>query len=203
MGRMKFLAVTGALTLSLLSVPAAAQNKGLNCMRGQYTPAETARIEALGPTLTTNAQLNDSAMNTLGEIAMAAIQTCAERYDWGDREIAFATLYELGRVAEVAYRAGDDLTPRQFELIDEALASGNRDILWSIIEGSVLGGIDGQPDPVTQNEAILLGLFVSEAGLLSPNATNAESEQMGEKVGVLLGFMGLQRISLRMFDSED
>lgn len=202
MGRTTILALAGALTLPFVPVTAAAQGKDLMCMQGEYSPAQNARIEAIGPSLSNAGEISQQAMNSLGEIAMTSIEVCAAQHGWNETATAFATLYELGRISEIAYRAGDDLSPREFALIDSALATGNRDRLWSIVEESVIGGMDGEPDPVSNTQAIVLGLFVQEAGLLPEGMSDAQGVDIGERVGVLLGFIALQRVSEREFANQ-
>ncbi|WP_340587953.1 hypothetical protein [Erythrobacter alti] len=196
MGR-KFIAIAiGALTLSLLAVPAVAQGKGLNCMAGQYSTDQREELAELGRIMSTGgADINEPAFDRISSIAMSAIETCTARLDWNPEQSIYATLYELGRVNEAAYRSSGNLSSSELRMLDDALAAGNRDRLWGVIEAGVMSGMGGEEVSVSQGDAMVMGAFLMGAGL----DVDDESQMVAEKVGLLLGFMGLQRIGQREF----
>lgn len=189
----KLVISAGAFALALSSAPALAQGKGIDCMANSYTASQRARMAEIGPDVsfgdggTTNA-----AADELGDIAMAAVEQCLTRHGWTQEQAMYAAFYELGRVSEAGFRASGELTPEQLRRIDEALATGDRSRLWAAVERGLTGGMvdDGSGPP--PGDAIAMGAFVLGAGIEA-------TERNGERVGILLGFMGLQRLGRREF----
>ena len=196
MGRKFFAIALGALALPIMSVPAMAQGKGLNCMRGEYSGAQREELAQLGPQVSVSgAELDQAVVDRIGAIAMTAIETCTVRHNWTEEQSIFATLFELGRVNETAYRASGQLSAEELRSLDDALATGNRDRLWSVIENGVMAGMGDTDAPVPNGDAMLLGVFLIGAGLDVEN----EDLAVAEKAGLLLGFMALQRLGRREF----
>ncbi len=185
-----------ALALPLMAAPALAQGKGVNCMHGAYTDAQRSELAALGPGMTiSDDEIEDAAFDQIGNIAMTAIESCIGRNGWNQEQAFYATLYEMGRLNEAAYRGSGQLSAEQLRLLDDALATGNRDRLWQVIEAGVIGGIGDSGAEVSDGDAMILGVFLISAGL----DVEGEDEMVAEKVGILLGFMGLQRFGRREF----
>ncbi|KLI63679.1 hypothetical protein [Aurantiacibacter marinus] len=196
MGRTLFKLTLGVLALPVMSVPAMAQGKGVNCMRGAYSAAQLEELGQLTPSSSAGeTQLEQAVFDQIGAIAMTAIGSCAASRGWTDEQILHATLFEMGRLSEAAYRASGELSSQQLRQLDDALAIGNRDRLWSVIEAGVMGGMSGGEAPVSNGDAMLLGTFIIGAGL----DVEDQDTVVAEKVGMLLGFMGLQRMGRREF----
>ncbi|WAT18116.1 hypothetical protein OZN62_00635 [Aurantiacibacter sp. MUD11] len=184
-----------ALALPLGATPALAQQKGLTCMESAYTDSQRSEIAELGPQVRFgDGNAANPAADRLGSIAMAAVEQCITRHGWNEELAMYAAFYELGRLNNIAYRASGELTPTQLRQIDDALATGDRTRLWEAIERGLMGGMTGQDSAPPAGDAITLGAFVLGAGL-------GDDEANAVKVGILLGFMGLQRVGEREFRS--
>lgn len=199
----KILLAAGVLALQFASVAVAAQDKPLDCMAGQYSEEDLQQVDAYGPALANGGQLDQATLSGLGAIVMTAVGTCAESRGWSREATNLAAVYELGRLAEISYRAGGELSSGQLRMIDRSLATEDTNSLWAVIERGVIGGMDGEPDQVAEDDALTLGLFVERAGLISREQSDAEQLRLSEKVGVLFGFMGMQRVTRRQFATID
>lgn len=198
MGRKLIVLGLGALALPMMSAPALAQGKGVHCMSGEYSAEQRGELAELGPEVSAvGAEIDQAVFDRIGNIAMTAIESCVTRNEWNGEQALYATLFELGRLNEAAYRASGQLSAEQLRQLDDALAIGNRDRLWGVIEAGVASGIDGGETPVSSSDAMVLGAFIMGAGL----DVEDEGEMVAEKVGLLLGFMGLQRMGRREFAS--
>jgi len=186
----------GAAALPLMSAPAMAQDKGVNCMRAEYSTAQRDELAELGPQVSVfGAQINQAVFDQIGDIAMTAIESCVANNGWTQEQAIYATFFELGRLNEAAYRASGQLSDEELGLLDSALATGNRDRLWDVIEAGVMAGMGDTEAPVANGDAMVMGAFLIGSGLDVEN----ESLMVAEKVGLLLGFMGLQRLGRREF----
>lgn len=197
MGRKAFWTITAALALPLAANPAFAQGQGVHCMQGQYSAEQTEELRELGPNLVTGSQIHQEVFDRMGDIAMTAVQSCGRSNRWNEEQSRFATLYELGRINEITYRKSGHLTEDQLQRLDSALATGKHERLWSIIENSVYQGMNEGDGAMGEGDAMVIGAFIVSAGL----NTGSESEAVAERIGIILGFMGLQRIGRREFDT--
>lgn len=196
MSRKFFVVALAAIALPVMSVPAMAQSKGVNCMRGEYSTAQREELVELSPYLSSGGMdLDQSVFDQIGAIAMTAVESCVAINSWNEEQSLYATLFELGRLNEIAYRASGQLSSEELSQLDTALATGNRDRLWDVIEAGVTGGMGDTEAAVSNTDAMVLGAFLIGAGLDVEN----ESLMVAEKVGLLLGFMGLQRMGRREF----
>lgn len=190
MGMIKFAAA--ALVLAMLPAPAMAQSGQLTCMAAGYDAAELAQFERLGPRARFGEGEDSAATDQVAEIALQAVIECAGQAGWSETQTMYAAYYELGRLNEAGFRKSGQLTSSELARLDAALVSGNRDILWRAIESGVLAGVDGIEREVTSEEEFALGSFAIGAGL-------GDDEATGVNVGLLLGFMALQRVGAREF----
>lgn len=182
-----------ALALAALAaVPAQAQDEALGCMDLAYDKAELGEIGQLAPQVRFDGGVNNAAAERVGEIALRAVFACSGQYGWNEPQTTQAMYYEMGRLYELAYRSTGLLSDEQLERIDTALAAGNRDAVWAAIERGVVAGMTGEASSGGRQDDFILGGFVIGAGLGSDEAT-------GERIGVLLGFMALQRMGARDF----
>ncbi|RPF70583.1 hypothetical protein [Aurantiacibacter spongiae] len=182
-----------AMAMPPASAPVAAQGKALGCMAGAYTGEQDARLDALADEAGFAGE-SDEADGELAGIVMQAVESCVDGNGWTQEEAMYAAFYELGRVSEAAYRNSGELSEAQLGNVDEALAKGDRSRLWGIIERGLMNGMasgDGNSG-ISGGDAMTLGAFVTGTGIGSDEAT-------AEKVGVLLGFMALQRLGRREF----
>lgn len=198
MGRSFLSAMVFGLALSVGAAPAMAQGKGVRCMSSQYSEAQREQLNELGPRMALGSEIDQSVFDQIGDIAMTAVASCVERNGWNEELVLYASFYELGRLNEAAYRASGELTADQITRLDNALATGDRERLWAVVEQGVMGGVMGEEaGDVSNSEAMVMGAFLLGAGLLE----GPGDEDVAEKVGLLLGFMGLQRIGRRQFDA--
>lgn len=186
-----FAIAAAAFALPLAASPALAQGKGLACMANSYSPAERQQLADLGA----DARFGDgsqanAAADAMGDMAMEAVQDCMARLGWTEEESLYAAFYELGRVSEAGFRASGQMSSSDLASIDRALATGDRSRLWGAIERGLMGGMTGQGGEPSSSDAIAMGAFVIGAGLGEDDAV---------QVGILLGFMGLQRVGEREF----
>ncbi|MCB2065527.1 MAG: hypothetical protein KDE15_02675 [Erythrobacter sp.] len=187
------LIAVGALALGLSATPALAQDKGLRCMAASYTPAQRQQMAELGPRARfADASGPNAAADALSDVAMDAVVHCITESGWGEDAAMFATFYELGRVNEAAFRQSGELSSEDLRRLDTALARGDRTALWDAIERGVWAGVADSDVGASDADAMVLGTFMLESGL-------GLNEQTANRVGVLLGFMGLQRVGQREF----
>ena len=185
----RFAISAAALALPFAALPAVAQDKGLDCMVNSYTASQRAELAELGP----RARFGDggdanSAANAMGDIAMVAVDGCISQLGWTQEEAMYAALYELGRVSEAAFRASGQLTQNDLAAVDRALATGDRTALWASVERGLMGGMAGDTAGPSATDTIAMGAFILGTGL---------GEEEAVRVGILLGFMGLQRVGAR------
>lgn len=178
------------LALPLAGVPALAQGKGLACMAGSYTASERAELSELGVRARFGEGGTNAAADAMGELAMQAVETCVQRLGWSQEEAMYAAFYELGRVSEAGFRASGQLSRDELAAVDRALASGDRSSLWASVERELMGGMTEDRSASSTGDAIILGAFILGTGL---------DEDEAVSVGILLGFMGLQRVGQREF----
>lgn len=189
-GGRAFLGLAAAL---LVAAPGAAHAaEGLDCMAQSYGPEELAKIEKLSHNFHFDDQGDKGTGDALMEIGITATYECFDANGWSEDGLYFATLYELGRLAETALRHSGRLTAEQMQLLDQALAKRERPELWAALEKAVVAGLEDREAEVTAKEELVLGAFVVSAGLGSDDAT-------GEKVGELLGAMAMMRYGQREF----
>ena len=189
----KFAITLGALALPFAAMPAMAQGKGLECMANAYTAEEQATMAELGPQVDYGDGANvNPAANAILEMSVLAVERCMSQRGWTEDQVAFATLYEMGRVNEIAYRASGALSEEEMRLLDEALATGNRDRLWEAIDRSLGMGFAGDDADPAMADSIVMGTFILGAGL-------PDDEETAVKIGLLLGWIGLKRMGAREF----
>lgn len=187
----RFAIAAAALALPFAAVPALAQDKGLDCMANSYTASQRAELAELGP----RARFGDggganAAADAMGDIAMLAVDSCISQLGWTQEQAMYAALYELGRVSEAAFRASGQLSDGDLAAIDRALATGDRTALWASVERGLTGGMVGDTGGPSSADTIAMGAFILGTGL---------GEDEAVRVGILLGFMGLQRMGEREF----
>ena len=189
-GGKAFLGLAAAL---LAAAPNAAQAaEGLECMAQSYGPDEVAKIAKLSDNFHFSEQGEKGTGDALMEIGVTATYECFDANGWSEDALYFATLYELGRLAEGALRQSGRLTAEQLQSLDQALAKRDRPELWAALERAVISGLEDKETDVTARDELVLGGFVIAAGLGSDDAT-------GEKVGELLGAMAMMRYGRREF----
>jgi hypothetical protein len=181
-----------ALVLALLPAPAMAQAGQLGCMESSYDAGQLAQFERLGPRARFGDGEDTTAADQMAEIALQAVIECAGQAGWSESQTMYAAYYELGRLNEEGFRKSGQLTAAELARLDAALITGDRDAMWRAVENGVLAGVDGVERQATREEEFALGSFAIGAGLGSDEAT-------GELVGVLLGFIALQRVGAREF----
>lgn len=167
---------------------------GLECMADRYDSSTLGEIESLSVRFVIDEEGESMTGDQLGSIAADTTLACFEQHGWSDGAVFSAVLYEVGRLTEAAYRRSGALTLEQLDKIDAALASDERPELWTLLERGVLAGMDGEEPDFTAEEQFTLGMFVHAAEVPTDDDT-------AEKVGVLLGFMALQRYGAREFNS--
>ena len=184
-----------AIVAATQTVRAAAEPAGLDCMAASYDGSEQDTIEGLAPKYGFGADgKGNDAVNELAKIAGGATKKCADKLGWTEEELAYAAMFEVGRVGENALRHSPMLTSEQLDKIDAALAKGNRDTLWAAIERSVWAGTANKPSGSTGQDEFVMGAFVMGVGVGS-------DDLVAKKTGLLLGMMGLQRIGRREFSA--
>lgn len=183
---------TGFLLLTV-SAPALAQDgTGLDCMAASYDTAAATQIAALAIDFELSATGEDASTGQLAEIAGASTSACLSENGWPQSQQLPAILYETGRLFEIGYRSSGALTDAQIDMIDTALADGDRTKLWAMLEKATIAGINGREPVLTEDETLSLGVFVIGAGLGSDLAD-------ATKVGELLGLMSLKKYGEKQF----
>lgn len=187
----KRIAITAAaLALPLAALPAMAQDKGLACMADSYSASQRAELADLATRARFGDEGTNAAADAMGDMAMEAVQVCITQRGWTQEEAMYAAFYELGRVSEAGFRASGQLSEGDLAAIDRALATGDRTALWAGVERGLMGGMTGSNAEPSASDAISMGAFIIGAGL---------GEDEAVRVGILLGFMGLQRLGEREF----
>jgi hypothetical protein len=162
--------------LLLLAPGVARAADGLDCMAQSYSAEELAEIDALSNQFSfAEKDKGGGQGDRLSEIGVKAAYECFDENGWSESALYYATLFELGRLSEAAYRQSGHLTAEQLSAVDEAQA-----------------GLENREAETTPQEDVLMGGFIISIGLGSE--TGAE-----EKVGELMGTMALQRIGRREF----
>lgn len=188
---LKRIAITAAaLALPLLATPAFAQDKGLNCMAESYSASQRAELDDLATRARFGEEGTNSAADAMGDMAMQAVQECIAQRGWTQEQAMYAAFYELGRVSEAGFRASGQLSDSDLAAIDRALATGDRSALWAGVERGLMGGMTGSNAEPSTGDAITMGAFILGTGL---------GEDEAVRIGILLGFMGLQRVGEREF----
>lgn len=182
--------MAGALVLA--PIPVVAQNAGLDCMKSSYTAAQLSEFRRLAPGMSFAEGEEQAAANRMADIGMEAVVACASSLNWSEDQMMQAAFYEISRLSEAGYRQSGALTAAELTRFDNALAQGNRDRLWQVVERSAVSGMQGTQDEISTMDEILLGSFALSAGF-------GDSEEEGAKVGMLLGFMAMQRVATREF----
>jgi hypothetical protein len=186
-------AFLGLAAAVLVAAPTAAHAaEGLNCMAQSYGPEVLTKIAKLSDNFHLSDQGEKGNGDALMEIGVAATYECFDANSWSEDALYFATLYELGRLAEGALRQSGRLTGEQLQLLDQALAKRDRPELWAALERAVVSGLEEKETEVTAKDELVLGGFVIAAGLGSDDATS-------EKIGELLGAMAMMRYGQREF----
>jgi len=183
----------GAALLALAVPGLARAADGLDCMAGTYSADELAEIDALAPKFSFGDEAGNSG-DAISQFGIAATYECFEANGWSENQLYHATLFELGRLSEAAYRKTGRLTEDQLRVLDKALAARERPELWAVMERAVQAGIENREQDTSTQDDIVLGGFILSLGIGS-------SDEIGEKVGELLGTMALQRMSRREFEA--
>jgi len=192
---MGVIATGAAATWLILATPAVAEPVGLDCMAASYTSGEQATIEQLSPKFGLDAKGNgNQAAETLAKMGGNAAQACADKSGWTSEELLYASLFEIGRLSEHAFRISGIMPADQLEKLDGALAKGDRDELWAAIERSVMGGMTKTQGEASAQDTFAMGAFLLGAGVNTDHKS-------AENTGILLGFMALQRIGRREFSA--
>ena len=187
------LGLVSVAALLLLAPGVARAADGLDCMAQSYSAEELAEIEALSSQFSFAEKDKSSGQgDRLSEIGVKATYECFDENGWSESALYYATLFELGRLSEAAYRQSGHLTAEQLRAVDEALAKRDRTQLWNLMERAVQAGLENREAETTPQEDVLMGGFIISIGL----GSEAGAE---EKVGELMGTMALQRIGRREF----
>lgn len=194
MGRISTFTAFATLAAAMVSAPAMAQDTGISCIENAYTAEQVSAIGAASQNLANGTQLNQSALNEIVMVASPAIQACAAQSGWNEQQTMFATFYEMGRVSEQGFRASGLLTPNELARLDEGLAQDTSGEVWAAVESTVMASLGGTVS-VSNDDALTMGLFITGIGL----DVGSAGTDTPELVGMLLGFMGLQRIGTREF----
>lgn len=181
--------------LALASGAQAGELAELDCMAKSYTAEQSREIDRLLPTIDMLAAGENVAMNALGMVAGSAVTECATGYEWDDAEFEPAIFFEMGRLMEQAVRRHGPLPREDVARIDQALAKGDRTALWRALEEQVALGVAGQPDSISDSNAIVFGAFMLEIGA-------GLDEAKAEQVGAFLATMAMQRSSRRAFAAQ-
>jgi|GEM_PF-1922568 len=190
----------GGLAAILLAGPVAAAAPAgmadpLACMEASYSEAQSAEIATLTANYRSAGDPENSQWSTrIGEVVLPVVDLCSGEQGWSESALYYGTLFEMGRLSEIAYRQSGSLTPEQIRLMDEALARRERPELWSLMERAVVAGLEGGDPDFSEQELFMMGSFVVSAGIGS-------DEEAGEKVGELMGMMALVRYARREFDA--
>lgn len=189
----KFLLAAAAL---MMAQPAlAAGPDDLACMATSYSPEQQAKIDALLPQFKVENGGNDPVANQMGEVIVIAASTCMAQLGWRDDQLMPAVLFEAGRLMELAYVQYGPMTSEEIARLEAALAKGDRTALWAALEGEVRTGLTGEPGGPGNNNAILYGQFMLEAGF-------GFDMVKAEQIGILLGAKAMQRFSQREFGAQ-
>ena len=182
----------GALAaLWLLAAPAEAQAAdGLECMAESYDAQEREQIAALSTDF--RFERGEGSGDQLAQFGLASAYDCFDQNNWSEEALRYATLFEIARLSEAAYRQSGHLTAEQLRLFDQALAARDRTELWAAMERAVLAGLEDRDEQPSPRDEILLGGFILSARL-------GTEEETSRKVGELMGTMALQRIARREF----
>lgn len=183
------------MALALASGAQAGELAELDCMAKSYTTDQSREIDRLLPAVDMLAAGENPEMNALGMLVGSAAMECASSFEWDDAEFEPAVFFELGRLMEQAVRRHGPLPREDVARIDQALAKGDRAALWRALEEQVALGVAGQPDSISNANAMVLGAFMLEIGA-------GLDEAKGEQVGVLLATMAMQRSSRRAFAGQ-
>ena len=180
------------LAALLLALPGTAKAAdGLECMAQSYGPEKLAEISALSTRFSFD-DTPQSTGNELSQIGIKAAYDCYEENAWSERTLYYATIFELGRLSEAAYRQSGHLTAEQIRTFDQALSGRDRPELWALMERAVIAGLEGREPESTPQEEVLMGGFLISAGLGS-------DDTLSTRIGELMGTMALQRIGRREF----
>lgn len=194
-GMMKLKPALIGLGLGLLAIstPALAQDgTGLACMAASYDTAKATEIATLAVDFEMNATGADASTGKLAQIAATSTLACLSENGWSQNQQMPAILYETGRLFEIGYRSSGSMTDAQIDMIDTALADGDRTELWEMLEKATIAGMKGEDPNLTEAEQLSLGVFVIGAGLGSDLA-------VATKVGELLGLMSLKSYGEKQF----
>ena len=194
MGRISTFAAVATLAAAMVSAPAMAQDTGITCIQNSYTAEQISAIGDASRNLANGSQLNQSALNQIVMIAAPAIQACATQSGWDQQQAMYATFYEMGRVSEQGFRAAGLLTPNELARLDAGLAGPDSASVWAAVENTVMASLGGTVQ-VYNMDALTMGAFITGLGL----DVGSAGTDTPELVGMLLGFMGLQRIGSREF----
>lgn len=178
--------------LLMAAVPVAAQDDALGCMAANYSAEEQAQFKTLGSQARFDGGAGNAAADQLGEIAMNGVFDCAVERGWNDDQIVLASLYEISRISEQAFRSSAMLTAQQLSRFDAALATGDRRELWAAVSRSVNAGMDDSAPGASVADDEVMGNFAIEVA-------GSQAGTQAEMIGVLLAFMSMQRTSLRDF----
>jgi hypothetical protein len=195
MGRMHFVAFAAAVVLLSWTPPV--QAAGLDCMAGSYSKEDRLAIEAAGPGLAivdSDEDAPNPASDLLAAMATAAAMDCFTRNEWPVDAAYHATIFELGRLFEQAFRTTGALSPEELAVVDAALAESGHERLWNLLERGAMAGLNGTDPNFTTQENFIMGAFAISLGLERDSSTD-------EDIGILLGFMSLQRLARREFSA--
>ncbi|KLE35739.1 hypothetical protein AAW00_04965 [Aurantiacibacter luteus] len=185
--------------LTLIATPVAAQGTGLACMGTTYSSEQLASVPRLGASVSASEDVVGTIMRGAGDLAAPAVRTCAEREGWDQERMQAAMFYEMGRLAEIAVRGSSVLTQGQIANLDAALESGDTSRLWELVERQVTEAMGGPAADLTQADIAYLGQYVVDAGVMADEPPGTSPLETGQKVGVLLATMALQRMASREF----
>lgn len=187
--------VLAGAALMIASPGHAGDVKELACAEQAYTLEQRAQIDGLLPQIDILSAGDNPALDELGALVGMTAMQCGDQLQWDEADFEPAILFELGRLMEIGMRRHGPLTPAEIAKVENALAKGDRTRLWSAIEEQVAVGMTGGEASVSDDNAVVFGAFMLEAGL-------GLDVEKAEYVGAFLATMAMQRASTRIFAAE-
>ena len=193
------------LALSLMActfagLPVSAQDTGLACMAQQCTQEERGSFVTTGQGVDNATSDLTGLLSPLMAIARRSLEICSSQQGWTAYERESAFMYEMSRLGEIALRASATFVPDDLERFDRALSTQDTTRLWLLIESKVLSTLANEADELSVEDRDYIGQFMVDAGLVSADATRDEGRLVGERIGVLLALIAVQRLARDQFD---
>lgn len=177
-----------------LSVPAAAQDAGLDCFDNNYSQEQRDQLAGLSPEPGSGVAGVQALVGQVVQVIQPTFGVCVESEGWTPEQTQFASTYEIGRLSSAVIRDSGILTEEELARFDAAIADpANADAVaatMNLVRAS-MGG-DTNPDA---DDAAAMESFVMNNGF----AIGAAGTDTAEIVGLLLSFVAVQRIGEEEF----